>query len=292
MNRKYSGVTMKRILFIFLYTFVFCNTVFAASIFVLSSQQVLQGDPAMVQIDGVANISDISRVTLDNKPVPVFLYQNKPTALIAIDLYKPAGEYAFIATLKNGSSITQTITVLAREKKQEPLGIPEKLGGNTLAAQTALVTTLAQENAILASLWTGTKAFWTQAFRYPLASNTVTDAYGYTRLTGPYTIAHKGVDLRAPQGTKVYAMNRGVVRLTRTMRNYGKTIVVDHGLGVQTFYMHLSKIYVNQGELVLPGKLIAKSGMTGYAEQPHLHISVRINGISIDPIKFLALFNR
>ena len=57
-----------------------------------------------------------------------------------------------------------------------------------------------------------------------------------------------------------------------------------------SFYMHLSKISVNQGELVLPGQLIGYAGQTGYAEQPHLHLTVRINNISIDPIKFLDLF--
>ncbi|PJA19658.1 MAG: hypothetical protein COX61_00575 [Candidatus Brennerbacteria bacterium CG_4_10_14_0_2_um_filter_43_14] len=283
---------MRYFLYIFLVSFFTFQSVFAASVFVLPNQQVLQGEPVMVRIDDVASVSEISKTTFDGKSVPVFLYQNKPTVLLGIDLNKLAGEYTFVASLKNGLSITQTITVLAREKKTEPLGIPEKLGGNTLQAQIALVTSLVQENAILNSLWTGKKAFWTQVFRYPLASNTVTDAYGYTRLTGQYTIAHKGVDLRASQGTKVYAMNRGVVRLARMFRNYGKTIVVDHGLGVQTMYMHLSKIYVNVGELVLPGQLIAKSGMTGYAEQPHLHITARLGGISIDPIKFLALFGK
>jgi murein DD-endopeptidase MepM/ murein hydrolase activator NlpD len=81
-----------------------------------------------------------------------------------------------------------------------------------------------------------------------------------------------------------------VVRVARTFQIYGKTVVVDHGFGVMTFYMHLSKIKVNVGELVLPGQLIGFSGETGYAESPHLHITVRINNVSIDPIKFLDLF--
>jgi murein DD-endopeptidase MepM/ murein hydrolase activator NlpD len=85
------------------------------------------------------------------------------------------------------------------------------------------------------------------------------------------------------------AINRGVVRIVHTYRDYGKTIVVDHGLGVMSFYMHLSKIYVAPGELVLPGEVIGKSGHTGYAEQPHLHLTIRIGGISIDPVKFFAL---
>jgi len=55
-------------------------------------------------------------------------------------------------------------------------------------------------------------------------------------------------------------------------------------------YMHLSESKVNAGELVLPGQVIGLSGQTGYAENPHLHVSVRIGGVSIDPIEFLKLF--
>ena len=86
------------------------------------------------------------------------------------------------------------------------------------------------------------------------------------------------------------AMNRGVVRIARTGISYGKTIVVDHGLGLQTFYLHLSKIKVNVGELVLPGQIIGLSGQTGYTDAPHLHLSIRLNGVSIDPMKFMEFF--
>jgi murein DD-endopeptidase MepM/ murein hydrolase activator NlpD len=59
-----------------------------------------------------------------------------------------------------------------------------------------------------------------------------------------------------------------------------------------TFYMHLSKILVNTGQLVMPGQLIALSGDTGYAIGPHLHLTVRINDISIDPMTFLGFFKQ
>lgn len=119
---------------------------------------------------------------------------------------------------------------------------------------------------------------------------TVTDKYGYSRVTGGSSLNHKGVDLRAPLGTPVYAMNDGVVRFTSTMRNYGKTIAIDHGNGILTIYMHLSEIGVKEGQTVKKGELLGKSGDTGYVFGPHLHLTVRINGISIDPMKFMELF--
>jgi len=192
--------------------------------------------------------------------------------------------------LIDGQSIKKIIIVGAREKIEAPLGIPQKLGGDTKESQNKLVSTLAEENKILANLRTGKKAFWTEKFAYPLSNIFVTDDYGYSRKTGEYSIAHKGTDLRAKEGTLIAAMNRGVVRIARNFRNYGKVIVIDHGFGLMSFYLHLSRMNVNEGELVKRGQTIGLSGQTGYALSPHLHLSLRINNNSIDPMKFMDLF--
>jgi murein DD-endopeptidase MepM/ murein hydrolase activator NlpD len=279
--------------FLFISVLLFCGTLVAfaqttsLSIF---PEQIIQGEPILIQINGLTSISSIKKITFDKTILKVFLYQTKPTTLIGIDLYKKPGDYELVAELSDGQILKKTINIGKREKIEAPLGIPEKLGGNTTASQNTLVSTLALENQSLANIHTGLKAFWTQKFLPPLKQTFITDEYGYSRKTGEYSIAHKGVDYRAKEGTPVTALNRGVVRVVRTYRNYGKTIVVDHGLGLMTFYMHLSKIKVNVGELVQRGQTIGLSGQTGYAESPHLHLTVRINGISIDPIKFLTMF--
>jgi len=253
-------------------------------------EQIIQGEPILVQINGPASISSIKKITFDNTILKIFLYQTKPTTLIGIDLNKKPGDYELVAELSDGQIFKKTINIEEREKIEAPLGIPEKLGGNTAVSQNTLVSTLALENQSLANIHTGLKAFWTQKFLPPLKQTFVTDEYGYSRKTEEYSITHKGVDYRAEEGTPVMASNRGVVRVVKTYRNYGKTIVVDHGLGLMTFYMHLSKTKVNVGELVQQGQIIGLSGQTGYAESPHLHLTVRINGISIDPIKFFEMF--
>lgn len=253
--------------------------------------QVIQGEPIMIQVNG-KTASEIKKITFDGKKLGVFTYQGKPTALYGVDLNKKPGEYEVVAEFFDGNTAGGAIIVGERKKIEAPLGIPEKLGGNTVASQTKLVSTLASENKEISVIHTGTKAFWKTAFTQPLKEVFITDEYGYSRKTGAYTIAHKGSDYRAEEGTPVTAMNRGVVRIAKTYRNYGKTIVVDHGLGLMIFYMHLSKINVNVGELVLPGQIIGKSGQTGYANGPHLHLTVRINGTSIDPVKFLKLFRK
>ncbi len=165
-----------------------------------------------------------------------------------------------------------------------------KICGNTPQAAQNLVKNLAAENAIINNIKSENINLWTKAFRYPLENIFITDDYGYDRATGDETIVHKGTDFRATVGTEVRAMNRGIVRIAREFTVYGNTVVIDHGLGVQTLYMHLSKLEVEEGDVVNAGTLLGESGDTGYADAPHLHISVKISAVSIDPMTFLRFF--
>ncbi len=278
---------MKKILITSLFTVTLFAGQASAKSVSISPEIIIQGDPVLITI---TSTSSPAKILFDGKNIPTFIYEGKPRGLIPIDIREKVGIHNIEITFENGANITETLNVNPREKIEAPLGIPEKLGGNTPIAATNLVNNLAIENATLVNLRTGTKAFWIKPFRAPLSSLSITDPYGYNRQTVGQNITHKGTDFRAEEGTKVYAMNRGVVRVARTYTIYGKTIIIDHGLGLQTLYMHLSRIYVNVGELVLPGQLIGLSGKTGYAEMPHLHISIKINGISIDPATFLKFF--
>lgn len=253
---------------------------------------VMQGELFMVQIDGTNEVSSINKLSFDGKKIPVFVYKDKPTALVGIDLNKKAGTYELKAEFSDGTILKKSLEISKREKIETPLGIPPKLGGNTKESQDKLVATLVSERDSLLNIRTNNKALWRDAFVPPLKEIFVTDPYGFSRKTGAYSIPHKGVDYRAKVGTEVLATNRGVVRIAKTFRDYGKTIVVDHGLGVMTFYLHLSKIKVKVGDIVECGQTIALSGDTGYTIGAHLHFSVRIGNIAIDPVKFFELFQK
>lgn len=270
----------------FLVGLFFLPTIVSAATLAVTPENPLQGEPILITVDAT---STVSTILFGSQRLKIFTHKEKQSALYGVDLYTKPGTYTITVKLQSGATITKKVEVEKRDRIVAPLGIPEKLGGNTEKAATALVQTLAEENASLLNLRTGTHAFWTTPFTYPTLKPVVTDEYGYTRQTGSYSIAHKGTDFRAAVGDSVVAMNRGVVRLVQEGRNYGKTIIIDHGLGIQTLYMHLSKISVQEGQLVLSGQIIGKAGMTGYAEQPHLHLSVRINEVSIDPARFIAI---
>jgi murein DD-endopeptidase MepM/ murein hydrolase activator NlpD len=249
----------------------------------------LQGDPLIVQIENI-KLDEISKITLNGKSLWFFNYKNKPTFFWGIDLNEKAEDYDLVIKKENGEIINEKIQIFKREKYEAPLGIPAKLGGNTPQAGKQLVSNLTKENNELNSLTSLNKRMWSVNFSLPLLKNEVTDDYGYSRQTAGYTIAHKGTDFRAKEGTPIYAINSGIIKKAKTYEVYGKTVIIDHGLGVNSFYMHLSKIKVKVGDYVKKGQEIGLSGSTGYAESPHLHLSIKINNQSIDPYKFIEFF--
>jgi murein DD-endopeptidase MepM/ murein hydrolase activator NlpD len=279
------------------YIFFFLAILMAFPLFTAASgpsisifpETVEQGEPLMIQLEG-ATLDETQRILWNNKSLWFFNYNGRPTAFYGIDLSAKLGENKITVKMENGSSIQKTVYIKERAKVEAPLGIPEKLGGDTPQAATNLVNNLIKENTVINNVLSANRKYWRESFRYPLKYPIVTDSYGYLRKTGYYSIPHKGTDFRAEEGYRVYSINRGVVRLARSFTIYGKTVAVDHGLGVVSYYMHLSRIDVKEGQVVDKGQVIGLSGSTGYSEGPHLHLSIKINGISIDPDKFLRMF--
>lgn len=104
----------------------------------------------------------------------------------------------------------------------------------------------------------------------------------------PRVFYHTGLDLGWCKGTDVYAAARGtVVGVFPDQVVRGNTIVIDHGLGVYTIYMHLEKILVSQGDVVEIGQLIGIIGTTGRSTGPHLHFEVDIQGTPVNPLTWL-----
>jgi murein DD-endopeptidase MepM/ murein hydrolase activator NlpD len=94
---------------------------------------------------------------------------------------------------------------------------------------------------------------------------------------------HLGYDLSSTQQVGVQASNDGRVVYAAPLGIYGNCIVVDHGYGLQTIYGHLSEIDVHEGDMVKRGQVMGKSGMTGMAGGDHIHFSMQLEGVQIDP---------
>jgi murein DD-endopeptidase MepM/ murein hydrolase activator NlpD len=130
---------------------------------------------------------------------------------------------------------------------------------------------------------------WSGDFVAP-AKAAISDVFGSQRIfNGVAQRPHEGLDFRVPTGTPVMAMNDGTVLLARNLYYEGGFVVLDHGQGLLTLYLHLSEFKVKEGDSVKRGQEIALSGGTGRVTGPHLHVAVRWQGVYLDPSRLMLL---
>ena len=142
-----------------------------------------------------------------------------------------------------------------------------------------------QQSLFLSAVATQTlERRWEAPFIQPLDSP-VTTPFALYRKGKLYSYYHKGIDIAAPRGTPVKSANSGSVVLSETGFNiYGSLIVIDHGQGILSSYLHLEKIFKKNGDTVEKGEIIGEVGSSGWATGPHLHMGLHIQGTSVDPI--------
>jgi murein DD-endopeptidase MepM/ murein hydrolase activator NlpD len=130
---------------------------------------------------------------------------------------------------------------------------------------------------------------WSGDFIAP-AEASISDVFGSVRIfNGKTSSPHLGLDFRVPTGTPVKAMNDGTVLLARPIYFEGNFVVIDHGQGLLTLYLHLSEFKAKEGEAVKRGQIVGLSGGTGRATGPHLHAAVRWQGTYLDPAQLIKL---
>jgi murein DD-endopeptidase MepM/ murein hydrolase activator NlpD len=130
---------------------------------------------------------------------------------------------------------------------------------------------------------------WSGRFRPPVNA-AISDVFGTRRtFNGKVQSMHQGLDYAVPSGTPVAALNAGTVLLAQPLYFEGNCVVLDHGQGLLTLYLHLSEFKVKEGDRVARGQELGLSGGTGRATGPHLHISVRWQGIYLNPTILMKL---
>jgi murein DD-endopeptidase MepM/ murein hydrolase activator NlpD len=130
---------------------------------------------------------------------------------------------------------------------------------------------------------------WQGGFLAPVDAPT-SDTFGTQRtFNGEVRSVHQGLDFAATTGTPIKAVNAGTVLLARELYFEGNCVVMDHGQGLLTLYLHMSEIKVKEGDKVDRGQEIGRVGSTGRATGPHLHLAVRWQGTYLDPAALLQL---
>lgn len=220
-------------------------------------------------------------LSLDATPVP---FARDGAFFVAFDRdATPAA--TLIARLADGRTVTRKLNVLPRAWKIETVNIARRQGGPTEAFMTIRRPELARINAARAKK---TDAIgWRQAFIWP-AKGRISGRFGSQRVyRGEPGSYHSGLDIATgTSGTPFAAPADGVVILAAQspFSLEGNLLMLDHGNGLNSAFLHCSQILVQEGDHVKQGQIIGKIGMTGRATGPHLHWSMKWNESRIDPI--------
>jgi murein DD-endopeptidase MepM/ murein hydrolase activator NlpD len=254
----------------------------------INSFNLSQGQVLLVEVNS-PNSENISATFL-GKDLKFFSVGSKQMAFYGVDAKQAPGLYSLVVTAGAEEDIKKIavkdanfpVTKIVVTKKLEeegftPENIVQSIGKNE-NVQLKEAMEVSQETP-----------YFFEPFRVPLNKKVVVGNFGNIRKEGESSLQHLGVDLDAAVGDPLYAMNNGKIVFQKKLPTYGNVIIIDHGIGIFSLYLHLSEFLKSDGVEVKKGDLIGRTGNTGYSIDPHLHLSLKVYGSSVDPLEFVKV---
>lgn len=236
----------------------------------------------------IVNVSPGSTVKLNGESIMisdkgVFLvgFERKPQPTQILEIYDENLLVEKITlNVKIRSYEIQRINGIKKEKVDPPQSVIDRI----YMERNSVKESRKKSNLI-------TSTYYNNGFVLP-AKGPISGVYGSQRiLNGKPRSPHYGIDIALPKGHEVVSPMDGIVVFSNNDLYYsGGTIIIAHGQGLTTSYLHLSEILVSVNDIVRRGELIGKVGATGRATGPHLHWGAELKGKRIDP-KYLDVFN-
>lgn len=219
-------------------------------------------------------------------------HKNVRRAFIGVDLEREPGDYdlKLTAELASGDQATCSAAVAVQAGKfaVEKLSIAKEF----VEPDTQEIERANKERQRLREIFATATAdrLWQGKFRLPLDGARNAKNFGRRRvLNGQPGSPHSGVDFPALAGIPIHAAQRGMVVLAEELFFSGNTVVIDHGLGIYTFYGHMRSMGASVGDMVDKGAVLGKVGATGRVTGPHLHWGLTVNQARVNPLQILAL---
>lgn len=247
----------------------------AADRVVLDPVSPKQGQTLVVHVQ-MPEGERVPDVSFNNKTYKLFpVGAGDYRALIGIAADQTPGQYK----VSVGDDVSRTITVRAGKFPVQHIHLPKE--------KDNFISSPGEEEAVKRAKETVTAVqHWNGHFVRPSSART-SSQFGYRRSVNGHLLKdyfHSGLDYAAGLGSPVAATANGRVIIAKTgWRLHGGTVAIDHGQGVISFYIHLSKVLVKPGQTVKAGELVGKVGATGRASGPHLHFSIYVNGDATSP---------
>jgi hypothetical protein len=255
----------------------------------ISESRPVQGTTVLVEVDGKLGAPP-PRVTWEGQALLFWPGAGGGhRALLGVDVESPPGSFPLELSYDGRAGCSTPVEVRDGRFPVERLTLPRhlvELGPEDLAR--ALGDKERLEAIFSAS---SRERLWRGPLRFPVDGIEPRRNFGRRRiLNGEPRSPHSGVDFPAPRGTPVRAIGRGRVVLIDSLFFTGRTVVLDHGLGLYSLYAHLSSVSAEEDRVLAGGAVLGQVGATGRATGPHLHLSVRAGMARVDPLGLLALF--
>jgi murein DD-endopeptidase MepM/ murein hydrolase activator NlpD len=250
------------------------------------SRAVAPGEIVLVTITSTAPIA-APRVHAFDRDLPSFAVDDRRwRVLVGIDLDVKPGKYVMTVDAGAGHA-SHTLVVAPKQFPVRKLTVDEAF----VNPPESVLARIAEESKLVAAIWNapGAERLWNGPFERPVPQP-ANSAFG-TRsvLNGQPRSPHGGADFLSPTGTPIKSPNAGRVVLARSLYYTGNTVIIDHGLGLFSYFAHLSETAVTEGQDVTTGAIVGKVGATGRVTGPHLHWTVRVGGARVDPLSLLAI---
>ncbi len=253
--------------------------------------QLVNGAPVLLEVTAPQRLKSLTGAWLGHDIVFDQASSKTWFALAGVSLETKPGSYPLVL---EGVTMTGNQTSFRRNfnvgHAKYPV-IPLKVSKQFTEPNPEQVQVIKQDQELKHKTFSQTtpEREWSGRFSPPVDAPT-SDVFGTRRVfNGATKSVHQGLDYRVGPGTPVSAVNAGTVILARPLYFEGNCVVVDHGQGLLSLYLHFSEIKVKEGDRVERGQLLGLSGATGRATGPHLHIAVRWQGVYLNPAALLTL---
>ncbi|ABC83153.1 M23 family metallopeptidase [Anaeromyxobacter dehalogenans] len=250
----------------------------------LAPEVARPGDAVLVRVTGAG--PEAPRATLGGRPLTFWRAGAEWRALAALPIETPAGDLPAEAEAA-GAALRGVLRIVEPGFSSRALTLAPKY----VEPPEAVKARIAADRKAFAEAYA--RPFEPPAFSRPFAlprRAPTSGRYGDQRvLNGEKPSVHYGLDLTGPRGAPVAAANAGRVVLVRDAYLSGRSVVLWHGAGIYTLYFHLDRVDVRAGQVVRRGQRIGRLGSTGRSTGPHLHWSVRVDGLLVDPESLVAI---
>lgn len=228
----------------------------------------------------------ISKVFYGKDQVYLLQTDSQQLALVGIPLSADAGEHVLKLEKSNGETFSLAFTVEDKTYREQRLTISNNRQVNPNTQDLERIGGERSEMNAAFSSWSEPEVPVTH-FSVP-TDGIKSDSFGFRRFFNDQPRnPHSGMDIAAAEGTPILAPAAGTIVATGNYFFNGNTIILDHGFGLITLYCHMNEIDVEVGATVEAGEQIGKVGQTGRVTGPHLHWSVNLNNVRVDPSLFI-----